>query len=396
MGRSTHVRIQLGVLSLAMILGMAPWFAATVVASSMGPSLGLGPAAQTWLTLAVQLGFVLGSVVSAALLLSDRLRARRLAAFSAGVAAAATALLTLPSVGTTSAIALRMLTGAALAGVYPPGIKIAAGWTEGRRGTAIGVLVGALTLGTAAPHLLRLVADLSQWRPVLYGAAASALGSAVIFGVVVREGPFQSPSAPFDPRALRRVLGDRGVMLATGGYLGHMWELYAMWSTLGLFLAAMVALHHGSAITAPLLAFAAIGVSGAAGCVVAGIWADRLGKSRVAIVAMAISGTCALMVGPVTSWSFPLGMALTLLWGGAVVADSAQFSASVTVLAPRDYVGTAVTMQTALGFLLTMLTIQLVPRWALLWGWKWAYAPLAVGPIMGIYAMRRLWKVRHV
>jgi MFS family permease len=363
------------------------------VAPALARDLSLGGAGTLWLTLAVQLGFVLGSLTSALLLLSDRLSPRRLAAFSALVAAAATVALALPGLGTAEAIGLRMLTGASLAGVYPPGIKIAAGWTRERRATAIGVLVGAVTLGTAAPHLLRVVVELERWRPVVMGAAASAMAAALVFALLVREGPYQAPSAPFDPRALGRVLRNRGVVLAT---LGHMWELYAMWSTIGVFLAEAVRVHGQSPRLAPLFAFVVIGVAGALGCVAAGVWADRIGKARVAMIAMAVSGSCALLIGAVYTRSFPLVLAVAFVWGVAIVADSAQFSACVTQLAPQEYVGTAVTAQTASGFLLTMVTIRLVPGWADAWGWTWAYAPLAVGPALGIAAMWRLWSAHRV
>jgi MFS family permease len=383
------VRWQLALLSGAIVLGMAPWFAATVVARPMAADLGLSAAQEAWLTLAVQLGFVLGSVFSAALLLSDRFSARRFAAASATLAALATATLAWRAVTPVAAIALRVVAGAALAGVYPPGIKMAAGWTTQRRGTAIGVLVGAVTLGSASPHLLRAAFDLREWRPVLLAAAASALASAALFLWAAREGPHQAPSAPFDPRAVGQVVRNRGVMLATGGYLGHMWELYAMWSSIGIFFTEILRWHGRSDSAAPLIAFAVIGI-GAVGCAWAGMWADRIGRARVTIIAMAISATCALAIGPVSRASLALTVGLALVWGIAIVADSAQFSACVTELSPREYVGTAVTMQTALGFLLTMLTIVLVPRWAALWGWHWAYAPLAIGPGLGILAMRRL------
>jgi len=395
-GLSREARVQLGILAVAIVLGMAPWFAATVVAQGMSRDLKLTPSETTWITLAVQLGFVAGSVVSAGLLLSDRLSARRLAALCVAGSAVATAALVLPGIGPTTAIVLRFVTGAALAGVYPPAIKMAAGWTESHRGTAIGLLIGALTLGTAAPHLLRLIAVLSRWRPVLLFASLSAAASAAVFWRWTREGPYQSPSAPFDTRALVRVLGNRDVMLSTGGYLGHMWELYAMWSSLGLFLADMVSVRGRPASLAPLLAFAAIGVGGMIGCVAAGVLADRIGKSLVAVLALAVSGACALIIGPLVTAPLSVISTVTFVWGIAVVADSAQFSACVTIVAPRQYVGTAVTAQTALGFLLTMLTIRLVPEWAVSWGWRWAYAPLAIGPLVGIVAMSRLWITRRV
>jgi len=389
-------RLQLGILSAGIVLGEAPWFAATVVAQGMTHELALTSAASSWLTQAVQLGFVLGSVTSALLLLSDRFSPRRLAAACAVLAAAATAALTIPGIGATGVISLRLLTGAALAGVYPPGIKMAAGWTESHRGTAIGVLVAAVTLGSAAPHLLRVVANLERWRPVLLLAAVSALASALVFWRLAREGPYQSPSAPFDPHAIGQVLRDRGVLLATGGYLGHMWELFAMWSTIGLFMADVARRHGQPAVVAPLCAFVAMGIGGAIGCLVAGMWADRIGKSRVAIAALVVSGVCALAIGPVAASSFLWAVVVAFIWGVTIVADSAQFSACVTLLAPQRYVGTAVTVQTASGFLLTTVTIGLVPGWAADWGWHWAYAPLALGPALGIVAMRQLWIERRV
>lgn len=376
-------------LSLAIVLSMAPWFAATVVAEPMASQLSLSSWEVSWLTLAVQLGFVLGSLVSAFFVLSDRFRPRHLAAVSALLAAIATASMAVLPVTGWQAILMRLVTGASLACVYPPGMKIAAGWTERHRGTAIGILVGAVSVGSAAPHLLRAGWDVSEWQPMMLMAAMSALLGAALFAAAVREGPHQAASAPFDPRAVTRVLGDREVRLATGGYLGHMWELYAMWSTIGIFLAYAGQRHDVPAFWAPLLAFLVI-ASGAIGCVAAGIQADRIGRARVTIIAMAISGACALVIGPLSSWSYGLTIVLAFVWGIAVVADSAQFSACVAELAPREYVGTALTLQTASGFLLTMLTIHLVPGWAARWGWQVAYVPLAIGPFLGILAMARL------
>jgi MFS family permease len=387
-------RGQLGILSVAIVLSMAPWFAATVVAEPMTRELSLPPWQVTWLTLAVQLGFVIGSLASAILLLSDRFSARRLAAVASLIAAGATAALASGSLTGWASVALRLLAGASLACVYPPGMKIAAGWTQRHRGTAIGILVGAVSVGSAAPHLLRASWDIAQWRPVVLLAAASAALGGVLFATAVREGPYQAASAPFDPRAIGRVLRERDVRLATAGYLGHMWELYAMWSTIGLFLAEVCRRHGVAALWAPLLAFTVIAI-GALGCVVAGIRADQVGRARVAIMAMAVSGTCALAIGPLSAWSFPVTIAVALIWGISVVADSAQFSACVAEYAPGEYVGTALTIQTASGFLLTMLTIHLVPGWAALWGWERAYIPLAIGPLFGIAAMARLGRARR-
>lgn len=376
-------------LVVAVVLGMSPWFSATVVAAHMVREWGASSGSGLWLTLGVQLGFVIGSVVSAALLLSDRLSPRRLAALSALGASLGTALLAVPAVRLEVAVVLRVFVGATLAGVYPPAIKIAAGWTTRRRGLAIGALVAGTTLGSAVPHLLRLTVAPEAWRALQWLAAACAAVAALIFALRVREGPWQAGSSPFDPRALRDVLANRGVMLSTGGYLGHMWELYAMWSSIGLFWGAVGSDRALPSWMPSAMAFATVGI-GALGCVWAGVAADRAGRSVVTIVSLTVSGGCSVAIGLLLSAPLPLLVVVSLVWGVAIVADSAQFSAAVTEFAHRDFVGTAVTVQTALGFLLTMVTIRLVPHWSVAWGWRYAYMPLAAGPALGILCMWRL------
>ncbi len=386
---------QLAVLLAAVVLGMSPWFSATVVAQAMvkewtvaggTPPSGAG---GIWLTLGVQLGFVAGSVVSAAFLLADRLRPARLAGWCSIAAALATAMLAIPGMPYQGAVLLRMLVGVALSGVYPPGIKLAAGWTSRRRGTAIGALVGGTTLGSAMPHLLAVAVPVNAWRTLVILASACAIGGALLFFFFVREGPFQSPSAPFDPRAIREVLRSRGARLASLGYLGHMWELYAMWSSIGPFWRAAAGQYALGPWVAPVMAFASIS-AGAVGSLVAGRSADALDRSTITIIAMAVSATCAVVIGPSLSAPVFVPILISLVWGASVVADSAQFSAAVTEFSPPRYVGTALTVQTATGFLLTMVTIRLVPVWAQHWGWERAFLPLAIGPILGIMAMARL------
>jgi MFS family permease len=368
---------------------MTPWFTATVAAPGMIAEWGTSASTTTWLTIAVQLGFVIGTFASAMLMLADRVSARRLAATCALIAAVATLLLTRHGCGPTEAVLWRAVTGIALAGVYPPGIKIAAGWWRHRRGTAIGILVGALTIGSAAPNIVRVAFQSSNWRPAVIVAAAAAAGSAALFAFVVREGPYQAPSAPFNPGAIATILRDRGVMLATAGYLGHMWELYAMWSSIGAFWTYAALRHSLDPRTAAVYAFLTI-AAGTIGCVVAGPLADRVGRPLVTIVSMAVSGACAAIVGFFVSGPVSLLLCVTIIWGMSIVADSAQFSAAVTELTPPSYVGTAITLQTCAGFLLTIVTIRLVPVWVDQWGWERAYLPLAIGPAFGIVAMWRL------
>ena len=292
--------------------------------------------------------------------------------------------------GIYATLVLRFCTGFFLAGVYPPGMKIMATWFKADRGMAIGVLVGALTLGSAAPHLLQIVGG-PDWRILMLLASLCSLGAGLICLVAVTDGPYHTSGARFDWRAAGRALADRGVRLANFGYLGHQWELYAMWTWIALFLAAsfeasgMADAHYYAALSS----FAVIGVGGL-GCIAAGLIADRYGRTTVTIAAMAISGACCLLVGPLFGGDPRLLVGLCLVWGFFIVADSAQFSTSITELSDPAYLGTTLTLQTCLGFLLTLVTIRLVPYWTATLGWQWTFAPLALGPLCGNIAMYRL------
>ena len=393
MGAGLHVagrRRVVALVAVAELLAMSLWFSATAAAPELAAAWGLTPAETAWLTIAVQLGFVVGAVLSSALTLSDVVAPRHLFAASAAVGAGATALIAFAVTSAPPAIALRFVTGVALAGVYPPGMKLMAGWFREGRGFAIGVLVGALTVGSALPHLLRAVGGVGAPRVVLAGSAGLALvaGGLVLF---VRPGPHQAEAAPFDPGVVGRLLRDRATMLANGGYFGHMWELYAVWTWIPAYLLASLAANGagGASALASTLAFGTIAVGGL-GAVAAGSAADRLGRTTVTSASMATSGLACLAAGVVFGSSLLVVVPFVLVWGFAVVADSAQFSACVTELAEPRYVGTALTLQTAVGFLLTTVSIQLVPVFVDAVGWRWAFAPLAVGPALGTLSMLRL------
>ncbi|MCG8467969.1 MAG: MFS transporter [Gemmatimonadetes bacterium] len=371
---------------------MGLWFSASAVVPELRIAWGLTDAGAAWLTMSVQLGFVLGAVLSAVLTLSDIWDPRRLIAGSALLGSAATAAIAILSDSSASALPLRFLTGVALAGVYPPGMKIMAGWFREGRGTAIGVMIGALTIGTAGPHLIRPLGGIGAWQTVLLLSAALAAVAAVLALAGLRTGPHQAPAAPFDPRAVRRILGDRATMLANGGYFGHMWELYAVWTWVPAFLAASFAADASPRTTPELaayLSFATIAVGGL-GAALAGVLADRVGRTVVTSASMVVSGACCLLAGPVFGGSIAFIVPIILVWGFAIVADSAQFSACVSELSEPAYVGTALTLQTALGFLLTVVTIRLLPVWQTRLGWEWAFAPLAIGPALGTWSMLAL------
>ena len=382
----------LALVALAELLGMTLWFSATAVAAPVAAELHLSQRSAAWLTMAVQAGFVVGTLASGLLNLPDRLNARRLFALGAVAGAGANVAVTFAA-SAFGAVFWRFATGAALACVYPPGMKIAAGWTIARRGTALGLLVGALTLGSAAPHLLAAFASPGTWRSVLFTASGLALAGAAIIMLWVRDGPHVTTTAPFDPRAARDLIRIPRARLATLGYLGHMWELYAMWAWIGAYAAAAAAAQGaqeaGAGRWGSIVAFIAV-ASGAPACVAAGLWADRIGKARIARAAMIGSATCALATPLVYSASSFWLIALAIVWGATVVADSAQFSALVADAAPPDHIGTALTLQTCAGFLLTMFTIRLAPIAADLVGWRWTFVLLAPGPLLGAAAMKRL------
>jgi MFS family permease len=291
--------------------------------------------------------------------------------------------------GLAPALLLRFLTGVLLAGVYPVGMKIMATWTQKDRGLGIGLLVGALTIGSAGPHLLNVLGGVGAWQPVLYLAGGSALAGGLLGALFVHEGPYRSPSPPFNWRQVGHILREREVVLANLGYLGHMWELYAMWSWVSLFLLASFTAVNVSPTWASLTAFAVIAVGGL-GSLLAGQLADRYGRTTIIMASLLISGTCAVGVGFLFGGHPLLLAGVCLVWGFAIVADSAQFSAAVSELAPREYVGTALTLQTSLGFLLTLFTIRMVPPLVTAVTWRYAFALLAIGPIVGIWAMYRL------
>ncbi|MEJ7794427.1 MAG: MFS transporter [Nocardioides sp.] len=381
---------QLALVSAVQVLAVATWFAASAAAPALREEWAMGRVGEGLLTIGVQLGFVVGALASAVTNLPDRVHPPRLMGIGAAVAAFATLATALLVDGVVGAVTLRVVTGMALALVYPVGMKLVVSWFADRRGLAVSIMVGSLTLGSILPQLISGSLG-SAWRTALVVSACLALVAVVLQRWIV-VGPLVTRSDGFHPGVVIDVWRDRAPRLTNLGYLGHMWELYALWAWAPAFLTASLA-ERGPVPdrgTIGLIVFVALGLCGALGCLLAGWLGDRLGRARAAAGAMLVSGTCCVLAGFAFGGPAYLLVPLLMVWGAAVIADSAMFSACLGTVVDQRYVGTALTLQTALGFLLTVVTIQLVPVVAGAVGWPAAVAMLGIGPLLGSIAMVRL------
>lgn len=384
-------------LSMAELLAMSLWFTGTAVIPQITTLWHSGLALGSWLTIAVQIGFSLGAITFALFNIPDVFSPIKVLVISAVLAAAANAAFALAAADPLAAILLRGATGFFLAGVYPVGMKIIAGWFQRGRGLALGVMIGALTVGSALPHAVNALGRV-PWQGVVLLGSALALVGALIVAFGVREGPYAMPQSRFDPEQVLEIVRNKPLRLANLGYLGHMWELYSMWGWIAVIFSVSAGWSRSKYEAVAALAIAI----GAVGCIWAGAASDRLQdqmsavrvaqRARVTIVAMAISSACCVLASLVLHRPMIL-VPLSLIWGIAVIADSAQFSTIISEVSDKNYVGTALTCQVALGFLLTAAVIRLMAAIAAQstqYGWNWALASMALGPLLGIWAMSGL------
>lgn len=374
-------------LAVALVLAMSPWFVTAAVAGQLAERWQISETGLAWLVIAVQLGFVVGASVFTVAGVADRLGPRRMILLGATTAAAANALLlVVPNHGL--AIAVRALTGCALAAVYPPALKAMSGWFRpgaGQgRGRALGIMVAGLTVGSALPHLINGLGGL-EWQTTVVTASVLTFIGGLLADRVCLDGPFTSAPVSVDLGQVGSIVRNRQFVLASGGYFGHMWELYAMWAWIAAFYRDAL----DSEQAASLGAFAAIS-AGAAGAVYVGGLSDKGSRARSAALAMKWSGLLAATFGFLAGAPAFVVLIAGLVWGFWVVADSAQFSTIVSEVVDPAVVGTALTIQLASGFVLTVFTIFFVPvlrDWA---GWGPAFLLLAPGPLLGAWAMHRL------
>ena len=380
----------LALISICLIGALGTWFSATVILPELTLRAQLGESQQVWLTNAVQLGFVLGAVLIAFFNISDSMSLTVLIALSCTLAALANLLLLWTDTPFGS-ITLRLITGAALSGVYPPVVKLIATWFQKGRGIAMGIIIGALTVGSAMPHLFRAIAAEANWMFVIWASSLTTFLAGLIFLVFMSEGPFAFARTRFDPLQIIQVLRSKSLTLVNIGYVGHMWELYAMWAWILTFARFSEQSFEVFPFGTPeYFSFFIISV-GAIGCVIAGRLSDVYGRCYTTAILMLVSGVCAFSIGFLVDISPLLFTAVALLWGMTIVADSGQFSTAVTELSEPHLVGTALTFQMALGFGVTVIAIWLVPiaaQW--LGSFRWAFLFLVPGPFIGAIAMLSL------
>jgi MFS family permease len=365
------------------------WFAGNAVLPDLQRLWGLSPETLAYMTSSVQLGFVAGTLVFAVLSIADIFAARRVFLVCSLACAFFNASVYLFADGFTSLMAFRFLTGFFLAGVYPVGMKIAAGWYQQGLGKAIGFLTGALVLGTAFPHLLKAFDQSLSWPAVvLWTSAIAACGGFVMFSLVP-DGPYMHNGAKFDPGAMKLIFQSRKFRASAFGYFGHMWELYAFWAFVPVILAAHVGSGTLVSLNIPLWAFLIIGV-GSVGCAGGGMLSEKFGSARVAFLQLAISALCCLASPFLLSAPTPVFLLFLLVWGITVVGDSPQFSALNALNAPPVLVGSALTIVNCIGFSITIVSIQLLGFASHFLDTRWLFLLLVVGPLAGLYAMRPL------
>jgi len=383
--RPSHI---LPVIIFSQFTGTSLWFAGNAVVLDLQRDWGLAEQSVGYITAAVQLGFISGTLVFAYLAIADRFSARRVF-FTCSLAGALANLVVLAAPqGLAGLLLLRFATGFFLAGIYPVGMKIAAGWYEQGLGRALGYLVGALVLGTAFPHLIRASGAELPWQQVMIAVSVLAAAGGVLMLAFVPDGPYLPKGSAFNPRSLAIIFRSRLFRASAFGYFGHMWELYSLWAFIPIWLLAY-SKTSGIILNVPLWSFLVIG-AGFFGCAVGGMIATKVGSAKVAAIQLTVSGICCLMSPLFFGSSFTLFIIFLLIWGITVVGDSPQFSALNAKNAPREYVGSALTIANSIGFLITVFSIQLVNSLLPLMGPQFIFWLLVPGPLVGLWMLKPL------
>lgn len=372
--------------------GTSLWFAGNAVVSDLQRDWGLTEHSLAYITSAVQLGFIAGTLVFAFLAIADRYSPRRVFFICSITGAAANMILLFAVEDLQGLLFIRFISGFFLAGIYPVGMKIAAGWYEKGLGRALGYLVGALVLGTAFPHLLRGIGAELSWQYVIAGVSILAACGGVLILLLVPDGPHLPMGSKFNPRAFAMIFRSRAFRASAFGYFGHMWELYTLWAFIPVWILAY-AEKNATPLNIPLWSFLIIAV-GFVGCAGGGVVSQKAGSARVAATQLLISGICCVLSPLFFKAGLPLFMAFLVVWGISVIGDSPQFSALNAENAPREYVGSALTIVNSIGFLITVFSIQLISFVLPLIGPQYIFLLLLPGPLIGLWALKPLYHFR--
>ncbi len=360
------------------------WFAGNAVLADMSASLGFSPDLLARFTISVQLGFIVGTFVFAALAIADRFSPVKVFFLSAATAALFNFGLTIAEIPADTLLLFRFMTGFFLAGIYPVGMKIAADYFQAGLGKSLGYLVGALVLGTAFPHLLKTLNQGLDWQNVIYGTSILSITGGIMMWLFVSDGPHRNQAAKFKLNAFASVFKDKNFRTAAFGYFGHMWELYAFWAFVPFMLKVYQNIHPEVNLNISLAAFVIIAV-GSISCVISGIICERFGVKKVAFRLLFSSMLCCL-VSPffVVQNSPEVFIVFLLFWGMVVIGDSALFSTLVARHAPLENRGAALTIVNCLGFAVTILSIQLLTLLTEAWNPQYSFTILAIGPFIGL------------
>ncbi len=377
----------LPVIVLSQLACTSLWFAVNAIMPFIGGDLGLSTDHIAHLSSAVQLGFICGTLAFAVSGLADRFSPSKIFFSAAILAAACNMAILLPWIGTTGLLIFRLMTGFFLAGIYPIGMKIAADHYSAGLGKSLGLLVGALVLGTSFPHFLRAFTYLFQWQNLIYITSLLSVAGGLTMILLVPDGPYRQAASKFRLSAFRENFSDKNFRRAAFGYFGHMWELYAFWVFLPLMLGDYFTTHPANDLNISMMTFLII-ASGSIACVVAGLIASKKGIQQTATVALSLSGACCIL-SPffLQTDSIILLIGFLLIWGMSVIADSPLFSTMVAQHAKPTSRGSSLTIVNCIGFSITIGSIQLINSLKDKIDHRYLYLILAVGPVLGLIAL---------